>query len=66
MSELKTIQLDPNISYEDRKAIVQAAANLALEGMYPTEQNIRDAEAVAREEKTREQVIQEIIERHRK
>lgn len=66
MSELKTIQLDPNISYGDRKAIVQAAANLALEGMYPTEQNIRDAEAVAREEKTREQVIQEIIERHRK
>ena len=62
----KTIKLDPNIPYEDRKAIVQAAANLALSGMYPTEQCIRDAEAVARGEKTNEQVIQEIIARHKK
>ena len=66
MSELKTIQLDPNVPYKDRKAIIQAAANLALEGMYPTEQCIRDMEAVAKGEKTNEQMMKETIDRYKK
>lgn len=62
----ETIQLDSNLPYKERKAISQALANLALSGMRPSEESIRNIEAVVRGEKTHEQLIQELTAKYMK
>lgn len=62
----KMIRLNPQLSAEERNNIAQAVANVALEGMLPTEQCIRDMEAVSLGLKTEEQMMQETIRRYQK
>lgn len=63
---MKTITLDPRLTPEQQLAIRQTVANLALEGMHPSEECIRELEAVALGEKTPEQRIKELGEKYRR
>ena len=66
MPKTKTIKLDSRLTEQEKRNIVQAATNIMLEGMIPSEQCIRDMEAVALGEMTEEQMIQETIRRYKK
>ena len=62
----KTITLDPGLTPEQQYAISQVAANLALEDMRPSEECIREMEAVLLGRKTPEQRIRELNEKYRR